>query len=341
MKKALITGITGQDGSFLAEHLIELGYEVWGLVRRASSSASIDRIKELTNGKAKLRYGDMTDHASLYRVVSECIPDEVYNLAAQSHVRVSSDIPEYTSAVNGTGVQSLLECVRTIAPHAKFYQASTSELFGSTPPPQNEETIMHPRSPYGVAKLHGYWSVINMRESYGMFASNGILFNHESERRGVNFVTRKITRAVARIALGKQNYLELGNLDARRDWGHAKDYVRAMHLMLQVDEPGDFVIATGEANSVRLFVEKAFSHVGIEIESNGKAGVDEVYYRKGTDSPVIKINKEFYRPAEVDYLLGDPWKAKEILGWEPQVSFDELVDIMMSSDLEGERKNAE
>jgi len=333
MKRALVTGITGQDGSFLAEHLIGLGYEVWGLVRRSSDTRSCDRIRELTDGKVKLRYGDMCDSASLHRIVGECKPHEIYNLAAQSHVRISSDIPEYTSTVNGTGVISLLEAVRNLAPEARFYQASTSELFGSSPPPQNEETVMHPRSPYGVAKLHGYWSVINMRESYGMFASNGILFNHESERRGENFVTRKITRAVARIKLGKQSSLELGNMDALRDWGHAKDYVAGMHLILQHDRPDDFVLATGIARSVREFVETAFAHVGIDIESNGKFTIDEVYHRVDTGDPIITINEAFYRPAEVDYLCGDASKAKELLGWSPQVTFEQLVEKMVVSDL--------
>lgn len=336
-KRALITGVTGQDGSFLAEYLIENGYDVWGVVRRLSDISPEDRVRNLADGKIRVLTGDLTDPTSMMNAVLESRPDEIYNLAAQSHVGKSSKIVKYTSDVNATGVASFLEVVRTFAPEAKFYQASTSEIFGSTPPPQNEESILHPRSPYGVAKLHAYWSVINMRESYGMFASNGILFNHESERRGRDFVTRKITIAVARIKLGKQEVLELGNLDSMRDWGYAKDYVRGMHLILQHEEPGEFVLATGIAHSVREFVTYAFAHVGIDIESNGKNGLDEVLFRKDTGKPVVVINKDFYRPAEVDYLRGDATKARDLLGWAPSVNLDELVRIMVENDLNNER----
>jgi len=343
MKKALVTGVTGQDGSFLVEHLIDLGYEVWGMVRKnVSVQATVDLLKERTSGKINIRMGDMTSPSSLFTIIDECRPDEIYNLAAQSHVGLSFEpqMTEYTGEVNGIGVMSLLEAMRAYVPGSRLYQASTSELFGLTPPPQNEHSTMHPRSPYGVSKLYAYWAVVNMRESAGMFASNGILFNHESERRGETFVTRKITKAIAKISLGTQDCLELGNLDAKRDWGYAKDYIKAMHLILQADRPDDFVISTGEAHSVRDFLERAFEYVGIEIESNGMDGVDEVYFRKDTGTPVVKINKSFYRKAEVDYLLGDSSKAKEVLGWKPEVSFDGLVDIMMSHDLEAERRNA-
>jgi len=337
-KAALITGITGQDGSYLAEYLLSIGYDVWGMIRRQSSSEPIDRIERLTGGKANLRYGDMTDSASINRILSESKPDEIYNLAAQSHVGISFKTPEYTSKVNGTGVLNILQSAQEICPDTKVYQASTSELFGSTLPPQNELTMMHPRSPYGVAKLHGYWSVINYRESYGMFASNGILFNHESPRRGENFVTRKITRAVARIYLGKQSCLSLGNLDAKRDWGFAKDYVEGMHAILQHSEPDDFVLATGQVTTVRDFVERAFAAVGYEIESNGLPGTEEKYFFKGTSTCVVQVDPLFYRPAEVEYLLGDPSKAKELLGWEAKTSLPELVAMMVDADLEIERR---
>jgi GDPmannose 4,6-dehydratase len=343
MKRALVTGVTGQDGSFLVEHLIDMGYEVWGLVRKnVSIQSTIDLLKDRTSGKLNICIGDMTSPSSLIRAVEESRPDEIYNLAAQSHVGLSfkPEMTEYTGEVNAIGVMSLLEAARSKSPEARFYQASTSELFGLTPPPQNENSVMHPRSPYGFAKLYAYWAVVNMRESVGMFSSNGILFNHESERRGETFVTRKITKAISRISLGLQSHLELGNLDAKRDWGYAKDYIKAMHLILQADEPDDFVISTGEAHSVRDFLERAFHYVGIEIESNGESGVDEVYFRKDTGDPVVKINKDFYRKAEVDYLLGDSSKARKVLGWKPEVSFDGLVDIMMSHDLDMERQNA-
>ena len=339
MKRALITGITGQDGSFLMEHLLQMEYEVWGVIRRNSNSATINMIRRLSKNRVNLRYGDLTDPASIARIITECRPHEVYNLAAQSHVRVSFDIPEYTSEVNATGVVNVLEALRSAYPEARFYQASTSEMFGITPPPQNEESLLHPRSPYGVAKVHGYWAVRNYRESYKMFASNGILFNHESERRGENFVTRKITKAVARIKLGNmdEEFL-LGNLDAKRDWGYAKDYVKVMHLMLQHDEPDDFVVATGEAHTVRDFLEAAFGAVDIPVMSDGDTGVDEKYVRQDTGEVVLKLDKRFYRPAEVDYLCGDATKAKKLLGWKPETSFDELVMLMVRYDLEAEAK---
>jgi len=293
----------------------------------------------LSKGRCELRYGDLTDAGSIARVIAESRPHEVYNLAAQSHVRVSFDMPEYTSDVNATGVVNMLEALRSVRPEAKFYQASTSEMFGLTPPPQNEESLLHPRSPYGVAKVHGYWAVRNCRESYGTFASNGILFNHESERRGENFVTRKITKAVARIKLGNMNEeFLLGNLDAKRDWGYAKDYVKVMHLMLQHDEPDDFVVSTGVAHTVREFLEAAFRSVDIPVMSDGDTGVDEKYIRQDTGEVVLKIDERFYRPAEVDYLCGDSSKAKTILGWEPETSFEQLVEIMVKHDLIAESK---
>jgi GDPmannose 4,6-dehydratase len=339
-KRALITGITGQDGSFLAEHLIELGYEVWGVVRRAASAKPIQFIERITDTQANLRYGDMTDPASLTRILKECEPEEIYNLAAQSHVNISFKQPEYTNDVNSTGVVNILEAMRDVVPNARFYQASTSEMFGSTEPPQDEATLMHPRSPYGVAKMAAYWSVINSRESYRTFACNGILFNHESERRGENFVTRKITKAVARILLGTQKELHLGNLDSKRDWGYAKDYVRAMHLMLQHDVPDDYVVATGETHTVRDFLLAAFRCVDIEIESNGEAGLKEKYVRTDTGETVVAIEPRFYRPAEVDYLCGDAAKIQQRLGWEPEVNFQQLIELMVAHDL-GQERSAE
>jgi len=331
MKRALITGITGQDGFHLAEYLISLGYEVWGMVRRSSNTSSIEEIQESKMG-INLRYGDMTDSASIRRIIKEACPDEIYNCAAQSHVRVSFDIPEYTTEVNGTGVVSLLGAVRDLSSDCRIYQCSTSEMFGSSPPPQNENTLFHPRSPYGVAKLQAYWAIINCRESYDTFASQGILFNHEGPRRGENFVTRKITKAAAKIKLGKQDCLYLGNLDAKRDWGSSKDYVRAMHMILQHDVPDDFVIATGEVHSVRDFLLTSFNALGMELESNGREGVDEVYTDIKDGKEVVRIDKRFYRPAEVDYLLGDYSKAKKELGWEPQITFNELIGEMVEYD---------
>jgi GDPmannose 4,6-dehydratase len=318
MPTALITGITGQDGSYLAELLLSKGYDVHGLVRR-SSEISRPRIDHLHHGddsdRVTLHYGDLDDPLSLIRILREVAPDEVYHLAAQSHVQVSFELPDYTGSVTGLGTMRLLEAMRLSEINSRFYQASSSELFGSAPPPQHENTPFHPRSPYAVAKLYSYWATVNYREAYGMFAVNGILFNHESPRRGENFVTRKITRAVAAIVAGTQEKLHLGNLDAKRDWGFAGDYVEAMWLMLQHDVPEDFVIATGEAHSVREFCDAAFSHVGLD-------------YRN-----YVVIDERFFRPSEVDYLLGDPSKARSVLGWEPATKFDGLVTSMVDADL--------
>ena len=345
MKKALITGINGQDGSYLAEFLLEKGYEIHGIIRR-SSSFNTGRIEHLymdeliqdlnTKRKIQLHYGDMTDATNLIRLFQQIRPDEVYNLAAQSHVKVSFDLPEYTAETDGLGTLRILEAVRIcgLEEKAKIYQASTSELFGKVQEiPQNETTPFYPRSPYGVAKLYAFWITKNYRESYGIFAVNGILFNHESERRGETFVSRKITLAAARISLGTQNVLYLGNLDARRDWGYAKDYVKCMWLMLQHDSPEDFVIATGRQHSVRRFCELAFLHVGIKINWKGK-GKDEVGVCSNSGKTIIKIDSKYYRPSEVDTLLGDPSKAKNLLGWNPEeTDFETLVKIMTKSDL--------
>jgi GDPmannose 4,6-dehydratase len=318
-KRALITGITGQDGSYLAELLLEKDYEVHGIVRR-SSSFNTDRIDHLyrdphEEGVRLFRhYGDLTDAVALVKLLYELQPDEIYNLGAQSHVRVSFDIPEYTIDVTGTGTIRLLDAVREAGVKTRFYQASSSEMFGAAPPPQNEETPFHPRSPYAVAKVMSYWATVNYREAYDLFAVNGILFNHESPRRGENFVTRKITRGVARIAAGLQDKLYLGNLDAQRDWGYAKEYVEAMWMMLQADEPDDFVIATGETHSVREAVDVAFARAGLSADDH------------------IEIDPKYYRPSEVDALLGDASKAKETLGWEPTVRFKELVELMVDAD---------
>ena len=320
MPKALITGITGQDGSYLAEQLLEKGYEVHGLIRR-SSSFNTERIDQLYRDpheeqvKLKLHHGDLTESSRLVRLIYEIQPDEVYHLGAQSHVRVSFDVPEYTSDVTGMGTVRLLEAIRDAGVTPRFYQASSSEMYGSTPPPQSEDTPFHPRSPYAVAKVAAYWITVNYRESYGMFACNGILFNHESPRRGETFVTRKITRALARIQAGLQDKLYLGNLDARRDWGYAPDYTDAMWRMLQADEPDDYVIATGESHSVREFLDVAAAHLGINWED------------------VVEIDPRYYRPAEVDALCGDYSKAREKLGWEPTVTFEELVKIMVDADV--------
>lgn len=344
-KRALITGITGQDGSFLAELLLEKGYEVHGIARR-SSSFNRGRIEHLyieplikdahKKGKFKLHYGDMTDSTSLGRVIREAAPDEIYNLAAQSHVKVSFEMPEYTADVDAVGVLRLLESVRTMkaARLPKIYQASTSELFGKVQQiPQKETTPFYPRSPYGVAKLYAYWIVKNYRESYGLFVCNGILFNHESERRGENFVSRKITLAAARISKGLQDKLYLGNLNAKRDWGYAKDYVEAMWLMLQQKEPDDFVIATGENHTVREFATLAFREAGIPIAWKGR-GQHEKGIDRRTGKVLIELDSEYYRPAEVDLLIGDPSRAKRKLGWDPRkTSFEELVRIMVRYDL--------
>jgi len=328
MKVALITGITGQDGSYLAELLLEKGYEVHGIVRRASliNTARIDHIFE----KLNLHYGDLTDSTNLIGIIKQVEPDEIYNLGAQSHVKVSFETPEYTGQVDGLGTLRVLEAVRLLGMEDKvrIYQASTSELYGLVQEvPQRETTPFYPRSPYGVAKLYGYWIVKNYRESYGLHASSGILFNHESPRRGETFVTRKITRGLSRISTGQQDVLSLGNLDARRDWGHAKDFVEAMWLMLQQDQPDDYVIATGEQYSVRDFVNEAAPYFGMNIEWMGE-GLDEVGYDWNTKRPVIRVNPKYFRPAEVETLLGDPSKAKEKLGWEPKTSFKALVEDM-------------
>jgi len=345
MKKALITGITGQDGSFLAEFLLEKGYEVHGIMRR-SSSFNTGRIEHLyldewvRDMKCKrllnLHYGDMTDSSSLIRILQLVQPDEIYNLAAQSHVKVSFDVPEYTAEADAIGTLRLLEAVRILGFEKKtrIYQASTSELYGLVQEiPQKESTPFYPRSPYGVAKLYGFWITKNYRESYGMYAVNGILFNHESERRGETFVTRKITLAAARISHGLQSKLYLGNLDSLRDWGYAKDYVECMWLILQHKYPEDFVIATGEHHSVREFANLAFKHAGIELKWEGK-GVEEKGIDVKTGKVLIEVDPKYFRPAEVEQLLGDPTKAKTLLGWNPKkTSFENLVKIMVESDV--------
>ena len=319
MKKALITGISGQDGSYLAELLLDKGYEVHGIVRR-SSSFNTDRIDHLYRDphekgvRLLTHYGDLADPVALTRRLYELQPDEIYHLGAQSHVRVSFDIPEYTFDVTGAGTLRLLESIRESGVKSRFYQASSSEMYGAAPPPQSEQTPFHPRSPYAVAKVAAYWAGVNYREAYGMFVSNGILFNHESERRGETFVTRKITRAVARIKHGLQHKLYLGNLDAKRDWGYAPDYVDAMWRMLQADEPSDYVIATGEMHTVREFLELAFQRAGLDPDAH------------------VEIDPRYFRPSEVDALQGDPTLARERLGWEPKVGFGELVAIMVDAD---------
>lgn len=340
MKKALITGVNGQDGSFLSDFLLDKGYEVHGIIRR-SSSFNTGRIEHLYIEELKssenfyIHYGDMTDTSNIIRLISEIKPDEIYNLAAMSHVKVSFETPEYTADVDGIGTLRILEAVRILGLEKKtrIYQASTSELYGKVQEvPQKETTPFYPRSPYGVAKLYGYWITKNYRESYNMFAVNGILFNHESERRGETFVTRKITMAVARIASGKQDKLLLGNLDARRDWGYAKDYVECMWLILQHDTPEDFVIATGEMHTVREFATLAFKHAGIEIEWQGE-GIDEKGINAKTGDIVLEVNPEYFRLSEVEQLMGDPSKAKKLLGWNPTAtSFEELVEIMVTHD---------
>ena len=328
MKVALISGITGQDGSYLAELLLEKGYEVHGIIRRASQ-INTQRIDHIYN-QIKLHYGDLTDSTNLVRIIQQVQPDEIYNLGAQSHVKVSFEIPEYTGMVDGLGTLRILEAVRLLGMENKtrIYQASTSEMFGKVQEiPQKETTPFYPRSPYGVAKLYGYWIVKNYRESYGLHASSGILFNHESPRRGETFVTRKITRGLSRISTGEQDILYLGNLNSKRDWGHAKDFVEAMWLMLQQDEADDYVIATGEQYSVREFVEAAAPYFGMKIEWMGE-GLDEVGYDWNTKKAVIKVNPKYFRPAEVETLLGDASKAKKKLGWEPKISFNQLVEDM-------------
>lgn len=345
MKTALITGITGQDGAYLAEFLLNKGYEVHGIKRR-SSMFNTDRIDHLyrdpheSGVKLKLHYGDLTDATNLIRIIQETQPDEIYNLAAQSHVMVSFETPEYTANADALGTLRLLEAIRILglAKKTRFYQASTSELYGKVQEvPQTETTPFYPRSPYAVAKLYSYWITVNYREAYDFFACNGILFNHESPVRGETFVTRKVTRAVARIKLGLQNKIYLGNLNSRRDWGHAKDYVEAQWLMLQQEKPEDFVIASGEQHSVKEFIEAAFHEVGIHVSWKGE-GILEKGYDGDTDKIIVEVDKRYFRPTEVDTLLGDPSKAKEKLGWSPRVTFKELVSEMVREDLkEAER----
>ena len=331
MKRALITGITGQDGSYLAELLLEKEYEVYGIMRRKSvvDYGNVEHIKD----KIHFIYADMTDVVSLINAMNISQADEVYNLAAQSFVATSWEQPLATADIDALGVTNMLEAIRTVKPTAHFYQASTSEMFGLVQEmPQTEKTPFYPRSPYGVAKVYGNWITKNYRESYGLFACSGILFNHESERRGKEFVTRKITDAVARIKLGVQDHIELGNMDSKRDWGHSKDYVRAMWLMLQQAEPDDYVIATNETRTVREFVEMAFLRVGIQVEWRGE-GINEVGVDKVTEKTIVTINKKFFRPAEVEVLLGNPAKADKILGWTREIPFAELVNRMVDNDL--------
>ena len=337
MKTALISGITGQDGSYLTELLLEKGYTVHGIIRRSSSfnTFRIDHLyhdPELLNNRFFLHYGDLTDSSNLNRLVEKIHPDEIYNLGAQSHVQVSFEVPEYTAEVDGVGTLRFLDAIRETGIHTRFYQASTSELFGlAQEVPQTEKTPFYPRSPYAAAKLYAYWIVVNYREAYKLFACNGILFNHESERRGKTFVTRKISVAVANIMAGKQDMLLLGNLDANRDWGYAPEYVEGMWRILQADTPDDFVLATNETHTVREFVEEAFRVLGEEIYWKGE-GVDEQGFLKSSGKAVVGINPRYYRPTEVDLLLGDYAKAKAKLGWEPKVKFKELVKIMVEAD---------
>lgn len=320
MKRALITGVTGQDGSHLAEHLLSLGYEVHGVIRRASTfnTHRLDHIYQdphEADTRLLLHYGDLTDGSQIARLIRTIEPDEIYNLAAQSHVAVSFQQPEYTGNVDALGVIRLLEAIREARIDTRLYQAGTSEMFGDSPPPQNENTPFRPRSPYAAAKVYAHWTVANYREAYDLFAVNGILFNHEGERRGETFVTRKITRAVAHIAAGRQDKLFLGNMDAARDWGYAKDYVKAMHLMLQADKPDDYVVGTGQAHTVREFAARSFATVGLDWE------------------PFVEIDPTYFRPTEVEYLEADPTKARELLGWKPETTFEELVELMVTSDL--------
>jgi GDPmannose 4,6-dehydratase len=344
MKKALITGITGQDGSYLAELLLEKGYEVHGLIRRASTF-NTERLEgiyqdpHIPNRRLILHYGDLTDSSNLYRIIEKNEPDEIYNLGAQSHVRVSFDMPEFTGNVDALGAVRLLEAIRESRIKTKIYQASSSEMFGKVREvPQKESTPFYPRSPYGVAKVYAYWITINFRESYDLFACNGILFNHESPRRGETFVTRKITRGLSRIMCGKEDIIYLGNLEAKRDWGYAKDYVEAMWLMLQQPQPDDYIIATGEAHSVRECVEEAGRHLGYDIHWRGK-GLEEEGFDALSGKTLIKIDPKYFRPAEVDLLIGDPSKAKNKLGWKPKTTFKELIKIMVEADLANAKKN--
>lgn len=340
MKKALITGITGQDGSYLAEQLLVKGYEVHGIIRRSSSfnTKRIDHLYDDPHHKDVrmfLHYGDMTDSSNLNRLLEKIGPDEIYNLAAQSHVQVSFEVPEYTAEVDGVGTLRFLDAIKEVGlkDKTRFYQASTSELFGKVLEiPQTEKTPFYPRSPYGVAKLYAYWIVVNYRESYGIHASNGILFNHESPRRGETFVTRKITRGLARIKAGLDDCLYIGTLDSKRDWGYAPEYTQMMWLMLQQQEPDDYVVATGETHTVREFIEKACACIGVKLAWHG-AGVDEAGVDTISGKQIVRVDPRYFRPAEVDILIGDPSKAKHKLGWEPTVKFEELVKIMMDADL--------
>ncbi|MCC7160283.1 GDP-mannose 4,6-dehydratase [Candidatus Nomurabacteria bacterium] len=345
-KKALITGITGQDGSYLAEFLLGKGYEVHGVIRRASTfnTGRLDNIYQdihKSDRRLFLHYGDVSDSSNISRLIEKIKPDEIYNLAAQSHVRVSFDLPEYTGDVTGLGTVRILDAIKHSGIKTKFYQASSSEMFGKVEKkdlPITEDTPFYPRSPYGCAKVYSYWITKNYRESYNLFAVNGILFNHESPRRGETFVTRKITRGLARIKLGKEDKLFLGNLDAKRDWGYAPDYVEAMYLMLQEKEPDDYIVATGETHTVREFIEKAASCLGMDLVWKG-SGVKEKGIDKNTGKVIIEIDPKYFRPTEVDVLLGDSSKAQKKLGWKPKVKFDKLVSIMVEADLEEEQKN--
>lgn len=336
MKKALITGITGQDGSYLAEFLLEKGYEVHGINRRASQF-NTNRIEHLykdrheENVQLFLHYGDLTDSSNLNRILERVSPDEIYNLGAQSHVKVSFDVPEYTCEVDGIGTLRLLDAIKNTGIKTRFYQASTSELFGKVQEiPQTEKTPFYPRSPYATAKMFAYWTVINYREAYGLHASNGILFNHESPRRGETFVTRKITRAAGRIKTGQQKCLYMGNLDAKRDWGYAKDYIEMMWLMLQQDKPDDYVAATGECHAVREFIEKTFAYLEMPLRWEGEGVSEKGITPEG--KVVVQVDPKYFRPTEVDLLLGDPTKAKQVLGWSPKVKFEELVELMAEHD---------
>ncbi|MCK4554483.1 GDP-mannose 4,6-dehydratase [Candidatus Parcubacteria bacterium] len=344
MKKALITGITGQDGSYLAELLLSKGYEVHGIIRRASTfnTGRIDHIFQdphTENKKLILHYGDISDGSNIDRILGKIKPDEIYHLGAQSHVKISFDMPKYTGDVTGLGTTRILDAIKEIGIKTKFYQASSSEMFGKAKEiPIKETTVFHPRSPYGCAKVYAYWITINYRESYDMFACNGILFNHESPRRGETFVTRKITRGLSRIKLGKDEKLYLGNLDTKRDWGYAKDFVYGMWLMLQQEKCDDYILATGEAHSVREFVEKTASLLGFDLVWEG-GGLREKGIDKKTNRTIIEIDPKYFRPAEIDFLLGDYSKAKKHLGWEPKVKFDQLVEIMVKADFDKEKKN--
>jgi GDPmannose 4,6-dehydratase len=344
-KKALITGITGQDGSYLAELLLEKGYQVHGIIRR-SSTFNTGRINHIfqdpheSHKRLFLHYGDIADSSNISRLIEKIRPNEIYHLAAQSHVRVSFDIPEYTGDVTGLGTLRILDAIREARLETKFYQASSSEMFGLVQEvPQTEETPFYPRSPYGAAKVYGYWITKNYRESYNLFACNGILFNHESPRRGETFVTRKISRGLSRIKLGIDSTLYMGNLDAKRDWGFAKDYVEGMWMMLQQDAPDDYVLATNETHTVREFIEVASKKLGIDLEWRGE-GVDEIGVDLNTGKNIIKIDPSYFRPAEVDLLIGDPAKAKRIMGWEPKVKFKQLVEMMVDADMEAQSSNA-